>query len=128
MVAGGLSARAVLAADAALREAERHLEMLVRAHRAMVAERDELRRQLGEVEQLCQRLLDAEQQASNAITWQAAMVRAEDESKRFRAALTEIKHDCGAVCPEFETCDHAACAASYAAWHLADVALKEAKT
>jgi uroporphyrinogen decarboxylase len=38
--------------------------------------------------------------------------------------LAEIKRDCGAVCPDFETCDHAACRSSYAVWHIADVALE----
>lgn len=39
----------------------------------------DVRALIAEVERLRQRLLDAEQQASNAITWQTAMIRAEDD-------------------------------------------------
>ncbi len=42
---------------------------------------------------------------------------------RYRVALEDIKRDCGAVCEEFETCNHPACRASYAAWQIADTAL-----
>ncbi len=45
--------------------------------------------------------------------------------KRLHSALVEIKRECGQVCPEFETCDHAACRSSYTAWTIADKALSE---
>lgn len=41
------------------------------------------------------------------------------------AALRTIRDSYGQVCSDFETCDHAACRASYSAWHVADQALKE---
>jgi len=122
----------------------------------------DVRALIAEVVRLRERLADSEQQASNAVTWQAAMVRAQAERDaettravlaedfadrvktamvdteaaqveverlraelwNLRAALVEVKAAAGAVCPNFATCDHAACAASYAAWHIADAALR----
>ncbi len=48
---------------------------------------------------------------------QAALARAE-------GALRIIRDDYGQVCEAFETCQHAACQASYSAWHVADAALR----
>lgn len=48
------------------------------------------------------------------------------EVDRLRAALERIRRDYGKVCPEFETCDHPACASSVGAWFEADRALKGA--
>jgi len=42
-----------------------------------------------------------------------------------RAALERIKRDCGAVCDEFEMCQHRACHSSYEAWAVADEVLNE---
>lgn len=36
------------------------------------------------------------------------------------SVLETIRERAGAVCPEYETCEHPACQASYAAWALAD--------
>lgn len=51
------------------------------------------------------------------------MPRLVAEVERLRAALETIRRDHGQVCAEFETCDHPACNASYAAWAIADAAL-----
>lgn len=42
----------------------------------------------------------------------------------YRKALEKIKRDYGRVCPNFELCVHAGCASSYAAWAIADEALR----
>jgi len=98
----------------------------------------DVRALIAEVERLRLRLADAEQQASNAITWQRAMVRAQAErdaettravlaeefADRVKAALVEVKAAAGAVCLDFETCEHPACTSSYAAWQIADAALR----
>jgi len=39
-------------------------------------------------------------------------------------AMARIKAEAGKVCAEFEFCDHVACMSSYAAWSIADAALK----
>jgi hypothetical protein len=44
-------------------------------------------------------------------------------SEHYREALEQVRERCGAVCPEYETCTHPWCAASYTAWALADEAL-----
>lgn len=49
--------------------------------------------------------------------------RLEGEVEQLRAAL-ELVHEEGRVCPEYETCDHAACQSSYTSWAIADEALK----
>jgi chromosome segregation ATPase len=78
-----------------LAEALLHLD---ECHQRRKAEGEQLRQELHntqarmkeaqeEVEQLRLKLSDAEQQASNAITWQQAMVRAEGENRLLRAAL-----------------------------------------
>lgn len=48
-----------------------------------------------------------------------------DEVGRLRAALSEIWSQHGNVCPEYETCDHTSCQSSYAAWAIADRALRK---
>lgn len=40
-------------------------------------------------------------------------------------ALQAIKRDEGKVCDEYETCEHRACQSSYAAWAIADAALRK---
>ena len=44
--------------------------------------------------------------------------------KVLREALAKIKSEQGRVCPEFETCKHAACKSSYDSWVIADRALR----
>ena len=44
---------------------------------------------------------------------------------RYRKALEDIKKE-GKVCENFDTCKHESCASSYAAWAIADQALKGA--
>jgi hypothetical protein len=39
-------------------------------------------------------------------------------------ALERVKAEGGKVCAEFEFCQHVACMSSYAAWSIADAALK----
>ena len=47
------------------------------------------------------------------------------ENKKLRDALQEIKDKYGKVCEGFELCKHESCASSYAAWAIADAALRE---
>lgn len=47
-----------------------------------------------------------------------------DERDRYREALETIR-GYGVVCADFETCAHASCRDSYAAWAVADVALAQ---
>ena len=44
--------------------------------------------------------------------------------ERYRQTLVEIRKRAGAVCAQYEICDHPACQASYAAWALADEVLQ----
>jgi len=46
------------------------------------------------------------------------------ERDRLRAALQQIREQSGRVCDGFELCAHESCRSSYAAWSLADEALK----
>ena len=48
----------------------------------------------------------------------------EREYERFRAALMEIKEQCGKVCSEYDVCTHVACSSSHRAWEIADRAVK----
>ncbi len=62
----------------------------------------------------------------DAVRALAAETRAEAsarEVERLREALLEIRNDEGRVCDVYELCDHVACASSYAAWVIADMAL-----
>ena len=43
------------------------------------------------------------------------------------AALREIRNKQGKVCTQYTTCEHAACASSYAAWAIADAALGQSE-
>jgi hypothetical protein len=49
--------------------------------------------------------------------------RHQGEEQRLRAVLQTIRDECGQVCYQYETCQHAACSGSYKAWALADQAL-----
>lgn len=42
-------------------------------------------------------------------------------------ALKTIKEEYGQVCENYETCRHPACASSYGAWAVADIALHKIK-
>lgn len=44
--------------------------------------------------------------------------------ERYRGALTTIHSMYGHVCEGYEVCDHQSCTSSYAAWALADHALR----
>lgn len=63
----------------------------------------------------------------------ATELRSEDydrlvaENDALRAALTQIRDSEGKVCEEYETCEHASCRSSYAAWAIADAALAPAR-
>lgn len=55
---------------------------------------------------------------------QRHVAKLEAENARLRAALVEIRDHQGAVCDNYEHCNHAACDSSYASWSIADKALK----
>lgn len=44
--------------------------------------------------------------------------------QRLRQALQRIRNEEGRVCEDFELCRHPACRSSYAAWAIADAALR----
>ena len=46
------------------------------------------------------------------------------ETRALRYALERIRAESGKVCNHYETCQHESCASSYAAWTIADEALK----
>lgn len=46
------------------------------------------------------------------------------EITRLTGALERIRSESGKVCDQFEICTHLACQSSYAAWAIADSALK----
>jgi hypothetical protein len=48
----------------------------------------------------------------------------EAERDRQRAALLQIREQSGRVCENFELCTHESCRSSYAAWSLADEAIR----
>ena len=48
-----------------------------------------------------------------------------DKTQTLYEALLEIKETQGKVCSEFELCTHESCNSSYAAWAIADKALKD---
>jgi hypothetical protein len=61
---------------------------------------------------------------------EARLRQLRERAERAEAALRAIHARAGAVCPMFMVCDHRSCAASHAAWEIADEALeglKEAK-
>lgn len=53
------------------------------------------------------------------------LARLRGELERLRLALTTIRDNYGHVCAEFDTCRHAGCRDSYAAWHVAHEAIGE---
>ena len=46
------------------------------------------------------------------------------EEERLREFLLAIHMDQGKVCPDYDTCQHVACASNHATWELADAALQ----
>lgn len=68
-------------------------------------------------------MTEVELLAENAAlrNWLRLMVQAWQAQ---RAALRTIRDEYGHVCASFDTCDHAACRDSYAAWHVANEALQ----
>lgn len=59
--------------------------------------------------------------------WPCSLHDAYATIAELRAALGRIKAECGAVCPEFEVCDHPWCNSSAGAWLIADRTLAEGK-
>jgi hypothetical protein len=45
--------------------------------------------------------------------------------ERYRKALEEIRDTQGYVCDNYELCTHKSCGSSYAAWCIADMALRD---
>ena len=85
----------------------------------------DVRALIAEVERLRQRLLDAEQQASNAITWQAAMIREENRAKGLRDAL---KVNARLLARQCDLAREAETERDQLRRQLADVALREVET
>lgn len=48
----------------------------------------------------------------------------EDRIAHLEVALREIQCNEGKVCDHYEICEHRACQSSYAAWAIADAALR----
>lgn len=49
-----------------------------------------------------------------------------EQLKHAHTTVVAIHEAAGAVCPQYETCEHPSCQASYAAWAIADQYLQDA--
>lgn len=57
-------------------------------------------------------------------TWRAWVRQLQAEVERLRSALRRIRDEEGTVCDHYEICTDESCASSYAAWVIADEALR----
>lgn len=92
------------------------------ARAALMLERADQKAEIERLRVDYERMWSALQAESTAHTQERGELRA--EIQRMAGALTQIKAECGAVCPEFEVCTHPWCQSSVAAWMIADEALK----
>lgn len=73
-----------------------------------------------------ERIRRLERSAASSKDLALMIVDLEDQVLKYERALTEIRDGrIPQVCPEFEICKHEGCSASYAAFAIADEALKD---
>lgn len=112
--------RAMWFAGQAIGAATQALDAAVAAQHAAERDRDSLRTEMEEWCTGTAREMTLMQEIADRVRGQ--LQAAEGRELALRSALAQIK-TLGRVCPEFEICQHPACADSSAAWLIADAAL-----